>query len=56
MADDKGDQVCKHTLCNCPVSKEDSYCSQRCEDSNEAGIETIGCECGHSGCAGELTA
>lgn len=45
---------CAHDRCSCTVDKDHKYCSQACEDTAKDGLETLGCDCGHSGCQGEL--
>ena len=47
------DQKCSHPACNCNVPKGTKYCSQYCHDA--AGTLELSCNCGHPGCAEELT-
>jgi hypothetical protein len=50
MADDK---KCAHPACNCVATKDSKYCSQYCHDAGNT-VE-LSCNCGHGGCADELT-
>lgn len=45
---------CAHALCSCTVDKDHKYCSESCEDSANNGMDSIGCDCKHPGCKGEL--
>ena len=52
MADDSN--KCDHENCSCMVGEDEEYCSPQCESAAEEGITAIKCDCGHSGCAGEV--
>ena len=47
------DHKCEHPACNCITPKDGKYCSQYCHDA--AGTLELSCNCGHLGCAEELT-
>lgn len=44
---------CGHPACNCTVKDGHKYCSQYCHDARNT-LE-LSCNCGHPGCAEELT-
>jgi metallothionein len=44
---------CAHTACNCVAPADGKYCSQYCDDAGNT--EELACNCGHPGCAEELT-
>ena len=44
---------CAHPACNCETSEDSKYCSEYCHDADDT-VE-LSCNCGHSGCAEELT-
>src|SRR5579863_4787983 len=46
-------QKCAHPACNCIVTEHHKYCSEYCHDARET-VE-LSCNCGHPGCAEELT-
>jgi len=46
-------QKCAHPACNCTVANGSKYCSEYCHDA--AGTTELACNCGHAGCAEELT-
>jgi hypothetical protein len=48
-----GDEKCAHPARNCFATKGSKYCSQYCEDAGKT-LE-LACNCGHAGCAEELT-
>jgi hypothetical protein len=48
MADQK---KCAHPACSCMTDKK--YCSTYCEERKD--VAEIACECGHAGCAAEIT-
>lgn len=50
---DKDDR-CKHQGCTCAVNNNEEYCSAVCEAAGEQGMTGIACDCGHSGCGGEI--
>ena len=47
MADDN---KCGHDACACPISGEQEYCSDHCENAADQDITEISCDCGHPGC------
>ena len=47
------DRKCAHPACNCNAPEGSKYCSQYCHDAG-ASLE-LSCNCGHPGCAEELT-
>jgi hypothetical protein len=47
------DQKCAHPACNCIATKDNKFCSVYCHDAGET-VE-LSCNCGHVGCADELT-
>lgn len=47
---------CKHTVCTCPVSDGEDYCSVACRDAAPQHNHGDGCGCGHDGCAGRKDA
>ena len=56
MADDRDDNQCGHEMCTCPVATGAEYCSPHCRGAGESDMTAIACECGHAGCAAEVTA
>ena len=52
MADENN--KCGHENCSCAVSGDEEYCSAQCESAAEQDVTAIKCDCGHSGCAGEV--
>ncbi len=44
---------CKHPACNCAASADSDYCSEYCHDAGST-VE-LSCNCGHAGCAAEMT-
>ncbi|MGB2751408.1 MAG: hypothetical protein WBC19_05070 [Pyrinomonadaceae bacterium] len=42
--------TCTHNICNCPVSGDDTYCSDHCREATEHDIAEIACDCGCPGC------
>lgn len=53
MADDF-DNKCGHDPCSCAVGDDEDYCSPQCESAAEDDVTAIKCDCGHTGCAGEV--
>lgn len=51
MADDN---KCGHENCSCRVRDDEEYCSPQCEAAAEEEITAIKCDCGHTGCVGEV--
>ncbi len=47
------DRRCGHPACNCVVAKDRKFCSEYCHDAGKT-LE-LSCNCGHAGCAAELT-
>jgi hypothetical protein len=47
------ENTCAHPACNCMVDKDDKYCSTYCKDAGNT-LE-LSCNCGHAGCADEMT-
>ena len=45
---------CAHSRCSCTAAEDSDYCTAYCENIAETDINTITCECGHSGCQGEI--
>jgi hypothetical protein len=43
---------CEHENCSCTVTDGGDYCSPHCETMKDS--QEIACECGHSGCSGEV--
>jgi|GEM_PF-1205547 len=56
MADEKEMQVCASETCDCPVSKDEEYCSPSCRAAGESNLAGITCECGHPSCVRVATA
>lgn len=50
MSDNK---KCAHPACNCMAAKDSKYCGTYCHDA--AKTTELSCNCGHAGCAEELT-
>jgi hypothetical protein len=44
---------CAHPACNCLAPSDEKFCSQYCADAQDT-VE-LACNCGHAGCAEELT-
>lgn len=44
---------CAHPACNCSAPADGKYCSAYCNDAGDT-LE-LSCNCGHEGCAEELT-
>lgn len=55
MADERSENQCDHALCSCTTPEDADYCSAQCEAAGESDTTTIACECGHAGCAAEIT-
>ncbi|HMJ08074.1 MAG TPA: hypothetical protein VK468_03660 [Pyrinomonadaceae bacterium] len=49
MADENN--KCGHGGCQCMVTGDKEFCSQRCEEAEDQDITEISCDCGHAGCA-----
>jgi hypothetical protein len=47
MADNK---KCAHGVCQCAADGDNKYCSEYCEDAEDAGVIEIACGCEHAGC------
>jgi len=47
MADDK---KCAHGACLCVAERDSKYCSEYCEDAEDAGVTEIACGCEHPAC------
>jgi hypothetical protein len=45
-------EKCAHKSCSCMAKEGSKFCSQQCEDQKD--MTTLGCECGHPGCASAL--
>lgn len=41
---------CGHKICNCPISGDETYCSDHCREADEQGMAEIECDCGCPGC------
>ena len=41
---------CKHEACSCPVTDDESFCSDHCREAVEQDITEIACDCGHAPC------
>jgi hypothetical protein len=52
MADERNQ--CEHDNCSCAVGDDEEYCSPQCEAAEDQDITAIKCDCGHTGCAGEV--
>jgi hypothetical protein len=48
-------RTCGNSVCSCKVTGDAEYCSPACRGVSEGGVTAIACECGHSGCGGEIT-
>lgn len=48
---DEDDNKCGHAGCLCPVGEDSSYCSEHCENAEDADMTEIACDCGHGGCS-----
>ena len=46
-------KTCDHPGCTCVAGDDSDYCSPFCETA--AGSTELSCNCGHTGCASELT-
>ncbi len=44
---------CAHPACNCIPADGESFCSPYCHDAGDT-VE-LSCNCGHPGCAEEMT-
>lgn len=47
MAEDK---KCEHGVCQCVAERDSDYCSEYCEDAEDAGVVEIACGCEHTAC------
>jgi hypothetical protein len=47
------DKKCAHPACNCMAAADSKYCSEYCHDAGST-LE-LSCNCGHPGCADEMT-
>ena len=47
MAENK---KCAHGVCQCAADGDNKYCSEYCEDAEDAGVIEIACGCEHSAC------
>ncbi len=45
---------CAHEGCGCMVTGDAEYCSSFCESAEDSDVVELACECGHSGCSGEM--
>ncbi|HYP26201.1 MAG TPA: hypothetical protein VE262_05750 [Blastocatellia bacterium] len=51
--DDRDDTQCAHEICTCSKADDSAYCSVYCETAGDT-VE-LACDCGHPGCATELS-
>lgn len=41
---------CAHTGCTCSATGDSKYCSEYCEDAEDAGVIEVACGCAHPTC------
>jgi hypothetical protein len=51
MADDERKGKCARQTCDCPVTGDDKYCGEECEDAHKVHMMEIGCTCHHAECS-----
>jgi hypothetical protein len=44
------DDKCAHAVCTCSARGDNKYCSEYCENADDAGVVEIACGCEHPGC------
>lgn len=51
MANDERKGKCARSTCECPVSGDEKYCGEECEDAHKVQMMEIGCSCHHPECS-----